>query len=245
MSDLASACPVCCADRAPTSDPSQAGVFVHQLNVFNGRLEGGWLPNPVRPELSDRFSATLIHAEAMHIYDPSLDGLILRPAAMNVLCSYPYDGGTLHRTCNPPGLSPRCTPGCGRFETINELPTWCARGNWQWCSWPGAFRPEALDDMMRAHTVFLAKDKPWNDCGHRETGEVQDPDCYYNEVVCDASAWSTNMPHTVEAVFHLASQPPDVARAVRDRYAELHGQRVPVLRLDLANSHSPFSLDSR
>ena len=31
---------------------------------------------------------------------------------VRVLCSYPSDGGTMHITCSPPGVSNTCVPGC-------------------------------------------------------------------------------------------------------------------------------------
>ena len=110
-----------------------------------------WLPGSGRWDTGDRISAALVHGGMqpddrgnLPVYSLDLGGLILSPQHNRLLCAYPFDVGSLSRTCHPRGVSDHCTPGC-------------TQGNWPgaWCeplhheAWPCAWRPDALGRVMQ------------------------------------------------------------------------------------------------
>ena len=63
------------------------------------------------------------------IYSYSLAGIVLAPWANRLICSYPYDVGSLNRRCWPRGVTDHCIPGCSRWDNDNDV--WCAPGTIQ------------------------------------------------------------------------------------------------------------------
>eukprot|EP00966_Prymnesium_polylepis_P073558 1707463-Prymnesium_polylepis.1 len=130
-----------------------------------------WLPGTGRWDTGDRISAALVHGGMtpdeggnLPIYSFDLAGIILNPAANTMLCAYPFDVGSLSRTCHPRGVSETCVPGCTQG------------GNWPgaWCDpphneqWPCAWRPDALGRVMHLREEYRQRNvkpnmKVWDD----------------------------------------------------------------------------------
>ena len=60
-------------------------------------------------------------------------------------------GGTSQRTCDPPGVSRFCVPGCYRFDREGGGPGWCEDGGGPTC----AYKPENMLDMFDAQRAPL------------------------------------------------------------------------------------------
>ena len=75
--------------------------------------------------LSDRICASLVWAGLegelrRHLFFQTTSGayfggFVFSPSQNQLNCAYGGDGGTNRKTCNPPGLSQTCVPGCGPF----------------------------------------------------------------------------------------------------------------------------------
>jgi len=106
-------------------------------------------------------------------------------------CSYPGDGSTMKRLCDPPGQSAACTPGCGGRGT-NSGPAWCdpTAGVEVNCAW----RPTDLSGMMRHHQANMRR---------KHAADARLPSCFkcYNEVVLDSAAAARQLPDIVAAFF--------------------------------------------
>ena len=232
-----------------------AGVLVHQFDGMDDPNpdHNPWSPGARHSETGDRISAALINARMqadpgfnIPIYSYSLAGIIMSPAANRLLCSYPYDVGSVGRRCWPRGVSDHCIPGCSRFD--NDDNPWCQPGSDQWkhehpaCAW----RPENLDAMMRAREEVRSRElrppqKMWND------GK------YYNELIFDAKYYQDHLPDSIEAVFYLDDNCGDAydgpkcrdygfgAQRAITRHFGLGSDRIPLLKLDLWNWNEPFS----
>ena len=170
----------------PSDDLEHAGVLVH---VFDGQHEQGrpWLPCPTDDQTNwcrkwgDRFAASLIHEGNSVLYNPGetgdVKGLIFRPSSTRLLCSYAIDGGSMTQTCEPPGVSASCIPGCWSGK-----PGWCEQEEPNAgfrCG--GPFAPDRLATMLRLH-------------------EMPDARVHYNEVIVDAASYVERLPHSLEAV---------------------------------------------
>lgn len=162
----------------PTDDMERAGLLVHTFDdmadtVYPWRpcAEGRWCGG-----LRDRMAATLIRAAFPDVYTKGDGGFVIRSSIAKVLCSYHGDGHSMAKTCSPPGLSERCTPGCpGSYQRCDTVvaTTWCDCPRTGYlCAW----RPNQLEQMMNEQ-------------------EEEDPNGFfdqkgYNEVrnACDAHA---------------------------------------------------------
>ena len=133
----------------PDNDPNVAGVLLHQ---FDGQedFEQGWRPcthqsaNRWCSTFSDRFASSIINRRLNSVFNDH-GGLVFRmdpPNLNRILCSYNYDAGSMSMTCDPPGPSATCLPGCW-----NLVPNWCTLTRpWQ-CAW----RPTELQLMLEGH----------------------------------------------------------------------------------------------
>ena len=245
-------------DGGRGNDLSTAGVIIHQFDgMDDGNPDGRpWMPGVRRSETGDRISAALINGHMqpdpsfnIPIYSFSLSGLVMSPSANSLLCSYPYDVGSVERHCWPHGVSESCIPGCSRYR--NDQDVWCdaTAGSNQWqhtrpaCSW----RPTDLGRMMEVREeVRRNKLKPpskmWND------GK------YYNELIFDAAYYTEHLPDSIEAVFYLDDDCGDSydgpkcrdygygAHAAIASHFGLDADRLPLLKLDLWNWNAPFSV---
>lgn len=151
-----------------------AGVLVHQFDFMDASDPDGtvWLPGSGEiydqvakrcckstSDRGDRISATLINgmmqpepSGSMPIYSFGLGGIILNPMNNSLLCSYPYDVGSMDRLCNPKGVSERCVPGCTHPWRANEPGGFlrCNHVDESDSEFPCAWEPADLSLMLQA-----------------------------------------------------------------------------------------------
>ena len=192
---------------------------MHQLDAMDdGHDEPPWLPCPEHlwcREFGDRFSASIINPQMPFIFSDQKPGVVLNPEALLVNCAYRKDGATMHQTCDPPGRSEWCIPGCA--------------------SWGGGFPPSHLQEMLQQQ----ADDpNPWSgSCG-------QGGGCRHNEIVLDAATWVQHLPDTIQGFFAPSGSVEWQARQLQQRFADAFGvatSTVPLFFLDLENLEAPFS----
>ena len=241
--------------RTEDTDLARAGVVVHQFDSLDdpNPNHSPWLPGASHHETGDRISGALINAAMqadpghnIPIYSYSLAGIILAPKTNKLLCSYPYDVGSLSRRCFPSGVSGSCIPGCGNNPNLPMM--WCDPNTdfWKRSSPACAWKPEHLDTMMRARNEIRREklkppQKKWND------------NKYYNELIFDASYYVEHLPDSIEAVFYLDDNCGDAYdgpkckdygwgahHAIASHFG-LDSKRLPLLKLDLWNWEAPFS----
>ena len=159
------------------------------MRSWDGLNEGGrpWIPCRASEhcgKFGDRFATSIVYAGHTQTY--AAGGLIIRPTAgASLNCAYASDGGSQKVVCDPPGLSPHCTPGCK--EPCDYSKGW---RNWG-CSWP------------RGNLKMML-----------EQQRIISPEGGFNEVVLDAATWQRNLPRTVMAVFvHANAAAQDFAYA--------------------------------
>jgi hypothetical protein len=198
---------------------------VHQFDSRDGTDPNAqaWLPDAGGGE-GDIISVSLIN-RAMHpdpghnipIYSFDLGGVIISPWAAQLLCSYPYDVGTVRRKkCTSQNLDMvHCIPGCtpddsraNRSSDWGSTAIWCPpvdpTATWQsqekkaeavkfsgdqGCAWKqdDLMPMMKLRDSYSEHAKFHGK---WDD--HK----------FYNELVLDPLAFKELLPHSIEAVFY-------------------------------------------
>lgn len=216
-------------------DITKAGVFMRAFD----QLEDGdrpWLPCQLEKcrGVSDRFASSIVNRRHPDLYTSGVGGIVISWEAVSINCAYYADGGSQKQTCDPPGRSKDCMPGCTR--------KWCDPDGWRnWgCGWAGN------------HLGLMLKQQDTN----RGRGG-------YNEVVIDgerprpnvlpclrpllivlthllhaAATWSAHLPNTVLAIFTLPESNAGFrARAVdvHNRFLSEHGRtadQVPLLLYD-------------
>ncbi|KAL1510268.1 hypothetical protein AB1Y20_006590 [Prymnesium parvum] len=144
-----------------SNDLAAAGLLIHQFDAMDDPDPNGepWIPGKGKWDTGDRISAALINAQMVKepngqipVYSNSLSGVILAPETNTLLCSYPFDVGSLERVCYPRGVSDTCIPGC----TPNG-------GATQWCEgffkdpWPCAWAPSKTDIMMEIRDGYAQR----------------------------------------------------------------------------------------
>ena len=132
----------------PDNDPNLAGVLLHQFDGQEDIVVGstaGWRPCTTGwcadNHMTDRFASSIINRRLNSVFSHA-GGLIFRtdtPNLNRILCSYNYDGGTMSITCDPPGPSDTCIPGCW-----NQGHNWCTQAHPFQCAW----RPTELQSML-------------------------------------------------------------------------------------------------
>ena len=170
----------------PSNDLSAVGVFVHQFDTPD-KHPSPWRPCPPNTwceKWADRFSASVINQRAPHVYDAIGSGFVLSPDAIEVLCSWAQDGGSMGRRCaaqRSSGATGRtkddtkvtaCIPGCSegsRMHEATEEPFWCnstrraeavanltlhPHFNYQPNWCP--WEPGQMQDMLERHDAFIA-----------------------------------------------------------------------------------------
>eukprot|EP00966_Prymnesium_polylepis_P268445 6201924-Prymnesium_polylepis.2 len=91
----------------------EPGVLIHAFDRFGEEGPTPWKVVAPHAELSDRLSSSLINVQLQRIFDGgSSGGFVLAPQHNTILCSWSVDAGTMSRTCDPPGPSDDCVPGC-------------------------------------------------------------------------------------------------------------------------------------
>jgi len=129
------------------------------------------------------------------------------------------------KRCKPKGVSAVCIPGC---KNVNE-----ERHR------KGVHYPDSLVEMLSEHVRSI-------DSGERR-GDVSclQPNCFYNEVVLDASVWARSLPDTIEAIFY-----PEGVHSAEAYAREVHkaflkrfrAANVPLVVVDLKSRSSPFEV---
>ena len=159
----------------PSSDAEAAGVFVRMIDHLTDRDDwddAPWVPSK-NPNRGDRFSGSVINRRApavyMGKYGRGMPGFVFSAAAAraSIMCGFTHDVGTVMAQCDPPGLSPTCTPGCmGASAATRNISHWCdsprpchgfgddcfdatpinGRYSFSTCPWP----PEKLGELIAA-----------------------------------------------------------------------------------------------
>lgn len=179
-------------EGVPSNDLSQAGIIVHQFDGNDDENPAGkpWVPGSGHNNfwsdgyVGDRISVAIVNGNMIPdpprgdmvggnvpIYSFSLGGLLLSPTRNSILCGYPYDVGSIDRTCTGHKIGAAtfdgqpCVPGC----------TWA--GYTHWCQpWvkpndmgaPCACKPTALKQCMEARDTLASREvkprnKVWDD----------------------------------------------------------------------------------
>lgn len=260
----------------PSVHLSEVGVMIHQLNVY-GYQETSvpWRVLDGRGTYArDRISTSIIYhdmherADRVHIPIFSLGaGLIFRPEASRLLCSYIDDGGTQHANCASSERptrerrlvnrlqrsEPSCIPGCTHAAGFcdRDAPTneggWCYCGR-DWCN--GRPQPWGPNDLDRMLDLFQTKGRPYKVGGGQSSG--------YNELILDGRHWERSMPAAVEAVFYVraahtltkevaaevAAAKSFASKVHRDflAYYQLSPSEFPLLELREGDWSEPFHL---
>ncbi len=151
-------------------------------------------------------------------------GVVARPNAISVACSYGVDGATQNLNGGP-------QPGCPRIwcnpEHVMEQNGYCGFNG----APPHAWRPEHLKEMLKLHQT--------------DGGRYSAPGYHsgYNEVVVGARSWNSHLPSTVEAFFVLAGHSDRDAELAHERFLSLYGLSagdVPLLRFHPSRWDAPF-----
>ena len=214
-----------------SNDLGEIGILVH---TFDGQED------PTEPWLAcraeqfcgfygDRVSTSLVRPGrvATYKFQEASAGVIANPEVAQLLCAYGGDGATRGKTCNPPGVSAQCTPGC------------TTRGGWglPWCD------ADASQDS-------LCNRRPWKPSDlHRlitieamGSGGSHDQLSSYDELVLDGSIWNAHMPNAVEAFVETSANDPRAAKlhaAFLARYG-LSAAQVPLVLLSTHDPSHPF-----
>lgn len=195
----------------------------------------------------DRLSASLINKRVPKTVDGQIPlyqevdvnaaaGFIMNPYLTDVLCSYPGDGGSAQRLCDPPGVSETCVPGCYQAVRDGGGPSWCSANDIG--GGTCAYRPTDTKSMLDAQRVSPMSGTPAG----------------YNEIIIDRASWTRMQPNSIEGVWFLSFPDCDredtsmmcesTARRVRDQFIDdfhLDPHTFPLLKLDPWNWDKPFS----
>ena len=240
----------------PSNDIGLVGVMMRNFEGMAGRYSAAWEPcsdNEFCARAGDRLAASVVNARMPHLYSFDAGGVVISPASAKVLCSYHGDGNDLGRFCRPPTdwlkmpveYEPdgSCIPGCtSHFGWCDDKFNPCPLCEEVHCAW----RPSGLAKMVDAH---VAKLDGWRaqKQGCAKGGHYGRSRCH-NEVVLDAAAWTSHMPHTIEAVFYQAKSTVASIAEARGHHRELlqryglGAQAVPLVVYDGAQEETPFAL---
>ena len=249
------------AQGRPSATFADAGVVMNAFDQYDRLMDDAHAPwsatGSSRPGWGDRWSVSVTNAATPFFYmgndgsqlgaiDASA-GMVLAPgpAQEAILCSYTTDVGTSRFMCDPPGVSPTCTPGC---------PDWIDRNS-------DGYRGKAgLEGMLRHHLERRG------DCAPRERaarglGPCCDcctwPKCQlYNEIILEGKACEAALPTIVEAFFFVSDTTEAVARlAAADRsrpsgealafwarrlFQKQFNITLPIVGVDLSRPAGPF-----
>ena len=228
-------------------------MLVHQFDAMDDPNPDGepWIPGKGRWDTGDRISAALINYQMtpepngqIPVYSNSLSGIILAPEANRLLCSYPFDVGSLGRVCHPRGISEGCVPGC--------TPTGQQAAPTDWCEgffkdpWPCAWPADKTAMMMEIRDGFAQR-------GLKPEHKFWDDHKFYSELIFDADYYRAHLPKSVTAFFFVPSvcagdifdgpKCKDYAIGAHRNFLASFGLRaatVPLLRFDPSNWEAPF-----
>jgi len=241
------------ASGQPSNNLTMAGVLIHQFDSTEGgddAMDERWLPCPKTcyghacwcASVGDRWSTSMVNTytprtslNELILFSKRAGGLIVSPNN-TVLCSYPQDGATADRVCDQPGA---CIPGC-YTEVLNHStpkPCWCDEIAPAWScpispstnrTSPCAWKPTDLAQMMQRQAQVNT----------------------YNEVIVATSEYAAGLPHSLDAIFFLASAEchaaPNCEPLARSTHAavlakyNLTADRLPLLSLNVTEPMRPF-----
>lgn len=243
----------------PSNNLTAAGVLVHQFDDTEGgddAMDEKWLPCPATcyghkcwcASYRDRFSASIINARTPRVpqlppndlilFSKRSGGIVFAPNSP-IFCSYPADGDTEARVCDPIGKSANCVPGCFTEER-NGHSCWCDEIAPRW-SCPNGTAPNASESACawRPNQTATMLQKQ-----HLSNG--------YNEVIIDAESYAAALPGSLEAIFFLASDEchtfdkcerfaRTTYEALLAKYPKVTSKQLPLLSLNVSDPKSPFS----
>ena len=203
-------------------------MLVHQ---FDSRDDDdpharAWLPGGA--DVNRIVSASLIN-RAMHpdeannipIYSFDLSGVILSPWRAQLLCSYPFDVGSVKRKpCASSGLDMKhCIPGCTPNDPrVNAVSDWGSTSIWcpavdhnaMWDQQANqmeavtfgkdgkdacAYRSQDLATMMMLRDGY-------SEHRRKKPGKTWDDHKFYSELILDSTAFTRMLPNSIEAFFY-------------------------------------------
>jgi len=235
-----------------SNDLAAAGLLVHQFDAMDDPNPDGepWIPGKGKWDTGDRISASLVNKNMqpepngnIPVYSYSLAGIILNPHANRLLCSYPFDSGSIERACNPRGISDQCTPGCTPAGWTNIPAVWCEgffKDPWP-CAWP----PDKVDIMMEIRDGYASR-------GVKPGMKFWDDGKFYSELILDQQVYTDGLPYSVSAFFFVPSicldaydgpKCQDYAIAAHRNFLvafNITSAEVPLLRFDTADWEHPF-----
>ncbi|MBD8617281.1 hypothetical protein IFT69_26630 [Pseudomonas putida] len=161
---------------------------------------------------------------------------------VKVLCSYPTDGATDHRTteksCGPHSYYPNESGACAtQIPSVDTIERWkthyhaVASGSrhLHQCSFGADTAAFALSLMVRDHFLAPNEERPYN-----------------NEVVLETWPAGTTTTLPLEAVFYLSQQTREVglagAQLIQRDYFDVTGHVIPLIQVNL-NAASPYSFN--
>ena len=244
-----------------SSDLAAAGLLLHQFDSMDDPDPQGkpWVPGAAAATgiyqgypSGDRVSATLVnarmqpepapYAHRIPLYSANLAGIILSPKRNTLQCSFAFDAGTLERSCMTP--SETCTPGCTHPSDRGHPPLWCEPSHHPW---PCAWRPRDLDKM-------LAVREELREVGRKPVGKFWDDHKFYDELIFNSTAFLSQLPGSIEAVFFLDGRDcsaerdgPKCEAYARSAHASMKREfgltdvQLPLVRLDPLNWKAPLS----
>jgi len=223
-----------------SSELDQIGILLHSIDGFEDEdkpWQAATRGQNVNAGLSDRISCSVIWKGQQWSFMDNDSGLysgkgsyIINPAHARILCVYGCDGATRGKTCDPPGPSKECIPGCipqydGR-DSENTYDSWCRPGNPidHWCE-GRPWRPQDVGKMLQRD--IQATRQGVHSTQHGRT---------YNEVVLDGLYSNRNLPGSIEAF--VASPGDDMAAVRRTHAAFLHEYRLSAQHVPLLMYHT-------
>ena len=193
----------------PSDELRQLGLFIHQIDALDeayvGESPTPWLA--CAPSLAnkpaacsaqqyqDHLSASVINRKVPFVYSDDAVGFIIAPQHAVVRCSFPEDGGTMSRYCQPNETSPAdCLQGC--YNGGRRCITKTVRAEKQNC-----YAADAIMAMMTQCEKFALNSFDNNNGCRQGNG------CRYNEVVLEKAPWLAAQPHATEAIPVCVSVP--------------------------------------
>lgn len=213
-----------------------------------------WVPGKGKWDTGDRISAALINGNMQRepnghipVYSYVLAGLILAPEANRLLCSYPFDVGSLERVCYPRGISEHCVPGCTPANQWARPSDWCEdffKDPWP-CAWP----PNKTHIMMQIRDGYAERNE-------KPPAKFWDDGKFYDELIFDAEYFVANLPHSITAFFfqpglcggdaYDGPKCTDYAIGAHRNFLAHYGltkEDVPLLQFDSFNWDLPFTVN--
>lgn len=102
----------------PSTDPSTAGVFVHQVDWMSDRGHP-WLPQ--RGYYADRFAASLVNVDLPLFFSTSAAGFVLNAENLGgtaIRCAYARDGDSMHQPHGCATWGNQCYHGLAKFADM-------------------------------------------------------------------------------------------------------------------------------